>query len=164
MASIVRMARNLFSSSLYSHLLKDRPFAQPATKTIQNAVSRSLSVVRNNITQNFRSERQLFFTSATSLFKSYNFRNRRLPVTKARGAYATHNTAVELALNSVVKVFTVSCSPNYLLPWQNKSQRETMGSGQFILVYEEVCPNSPIIVGGNFYFINRDLNLKLESQ
>ncbi|XP_038891212.1 protease Do-like 10, mitochondrial isoform X2 [Benincasa hispida] len=38
-------------------------------------------------------------------------------------------SAIELALDSVVKVFTVSCSPNYLLPWQNKSQRETMGSG-----------------------------------
>jgi len=124
MASIVRMARHLF--------------AQPATKTTQNAVSRSLSVVRNNITQQiknkFRSERQLFSTSSASFFKSYNFRNRRLPPSKAREAYATHNTAVELALNSVVKVFTVSCSPNYLLPWQNKSQRETTGSGQFILL------------------------------
>lgn len=138
MASLVRMARNLFSSSFYSHLLKDRAVAQPATKTIQNAVSQPLSVVRNNITQQIksklRSEKQLFFTSSASLFKSYNFRNRRLPVTKAREAYATQNTAVELALNSVVKVFTVSCSPNYLLPWQNKSQRETMGSGQFILL------------------------------
>lgn len=38
-------------------------------------------------------------------------------------------SAIELALDSVVKIFTVSSSPNYLLPWQNKSQRETMGSG-----------------------------------
>jgi len=138
MASFVRVARNLFSSSFYSHLLKDRAVAQPATKTIQNAVAQSLSVVRNNITQQIksklRSEKQLFLTSSASLFKGYNFRNRRLPVKKAREAYATQNTAVELALNSVVKVFTVSCSPNYLLPWQNKSQRETMGSGQFILL------------------------------
>ena len=37
--------------------------------------------------------------------------------------------AIEVALDSVVKIFTVSTSPNYLLPWQNKSQRETMGSG-----------------------------------
>lgn len=38
--------------------------------------------------------------------------------------------AIELALDSVVKVFTVSSSPNYFLPWQNKSQRESMGSGK----------------------------------
>lgn len=37
--------------------------------------------------------------------------------------------AIELALDSVVKIFTVSSSPNYFLPWQNKSQRETTGSG-----------------------------------
>ena len=38
--------------------------------------------------------------------------------------------AIELALDSVVKIFTVSSSPNYFLPWQNKSQRETFGSGE----------------------------------
>jgi hypothetical protein len=32
-------------------------------------------------------------------------------------------------LDSVVKVFTVSSSPNYFLPWQNKPQREITGSG-----------------------------------
>lgn len=37
--------------------------------------------------------------------------------------------AIELALDSVVKIFTVASSPNYFLPWQNKSQRESMGSG-----------------------------------
>lgn len=41
-------------------------------------------------------------------------------------------SAIELALDSVVKVFTVSSSPNYMLPWQNKSQRETMGSGIWV--------------------------------
>lgn len=39
-------------------------------------------------------------------------------------------SAIELALDSVVKIFTVSSSPNYFLPWQNKSQRESMGSGK----------------------------------
>lgn len=37
--------------------------------------------------------------------------------------------AIELALDSVVKIFTVASSPSYSLPWQNKSQRESMGSG-----------------------------------
>lgn len=43
--------------------------------------------------------------------------------------------AIELALDSVVKIFTVSSSPNYFLPWQNKSQRETTGSGIFIFFH-----------------------------
>lgn len=54
-------------------------------------------------------------------------RRRRLAKTCGKtNAYA----AIELALDSVVKIFTVSSSPNYGLPWQNKSQRETTGSGQ----------------------------------
>ncbi|XP_027922456.1 protease Do-like 10, mitochondrial [Vigna unguiculata] len=158
MASFVRVARNLFSSSFYSHLLKDRAVAQPATKTIQNAVAQSLSVVRNNITQQIksklRSEKQLFFTSSASLFKGYNFRNRRLPVKKAREAYATQNTAVELALNSVVKVFTVSCSPNYLLPWQNKSQRETMGSG-FVILGRKILTNAHVVADHTFVLVRK---------
>ncbi|KAL9324645.1 hypothetical protein ACSQ67_009502 [Phaseolus vulgaris] len=144
MASIVRMARLLF--------------AQPATKTTQNAVSRSLSVVRNNIAQQiknkFRSERQLFSTSSASFFKSYNFRNRRFPPSKAREAYATHNTAVELALNSVVKVFTVSCSPNYLLPWQNKSQRETTGSG-FVIFGRKILTNAHVVADHTFVLVRK---------
>lgn len=43
--------------------------------------------------------------------------------------------AIELALDSVVKIFTVSSSPNYFLPWQNKSQRETTGSGNLSLTF-----------------------------
>lgn len=43
--------------------------------------------------------------------------------------------AIELALDSVVKIFTVSSSPNYILPWQNKSQRESMGSGILSLFF-----------------------------
>jgi hypothetical protein len=54
------------------------------------------------------------------------------------GALVRHDTdayaAVELALDSVVKVFTVSSSPNYFLPWQNKAQRESMGSGKALVL------------------------------
>lgn len=132
MGSFVRIARNLFSSSFYSHLLKECRLGPSATKSIQNQNGdlHALSVVDNIITQQVRSEKQLFLTSVV---KTNKFRYGRTPVrvSKAREA----NAAVELALNSVVKVFTVSCSPNYLLPWQNKSQRETMGSGQLTFFY-----------------------------
>lgn len=58
------------------------------------------------------------------------------------GALVRHDTdayaAVELALDSVVKVFTVSSSPNYFLPWQNKAQRESMGSGKALILALEL--------------------------
>ena len=38
--------------------------------------------------------------------------------------------ATEIALDAVVKIFAVSSSPNYFLPWQNKAQREATGSGE----------------------------------
>lgn len=64
----------------------------------------------------------------------------------------TDTDAIELALDSVVKIFTVTSSPNYFLPWQNKSQRETMGSGNilsFILsqVLEGVLSLNKIEIG-----------------
>jgi hypothetical protein len=37
-------------------------------------------------------------------------------------------------LQSIVKVFTVHSSPNYFMPWQNKPQRETSGSGVVVAV------------------------------
>jgi hypothetical protein len=59
-------------------------------------------------------------------------------------ALVRHDTdayaAVELALDSVVKVFTVSSSPNYFLPWQNKAQRESMGSGN------QAISSTPLVV------------------
>ncbi|XP_056159207.1 protease Do-like 10, mitochondrial isoform X2 [Syzygium oleosum] len=48
---------------------------------------------------------------------------------------------IETALDSVVKIFTVSSSPNYLLPWQNKPPRETWGSDHtFVLVRKHGSP------------------------
>ncbi|CAI9090766.1 OLC1v1025601C1 [Oldenlandia corymbosa var. corymbosa] len=52
--------------------------------------------------------------------------------------------AIELALDSVVKMFTVTSSPNYHLPWQNKSQRETMDSG-FVISGKRILTNAPVV-------------------
>lgn len=66
----------------------------------------------------------------------------------ATAGSAAYSSAVDLAMDSVVKIFTVSTSPSYFLPWQNKSQRESMGSGNtlsllkiitFCLVWFLVC-------------------------
>jgi len=70
-------------------------------------------------------------TSSSSTTAAASVRGRGITVRKKVQPRTNNTAAVELAFNSVVKIFTVSCSPNYLLPWQNKSQRESMGSGIF---------------------------------
>jgi hypothetical protein len=50
-----------------------------------------------------------------------------------RGRAQDPYLATEIALDAVVKVFAVSSSPNYFLPWQNKAQREATGSGKCLL-------------------------------
>ncbi|KAK1266203.1 hypothetical protein QJS04_geneDACA015586 [Acorus gramineus] len=62
--------------------------------------------------------------------------------------------AVELALDSVVKVFTVSSSPNYFLPWQNKPQRETMGSG-FVLPGRRILTNAHVVADHTFVLVRK---------
>ena len=132
MASFLRTLRKLASPSLSSRHLKP-----PSTAT-RNAVSHAphLSISDNNFFARQTSSVTRMLSSSAPLAKSYRFRHRRwrtrtvpFSVGKASAARSDY-AAVELALNSVVKVFSVLCSPNYLLPWQNKSQRETMGSGQ----------------------------------
>ncbi|XP_022965463.1 protease Do-like 10, mitochondrial [Cucurbita maxima] len=63
-------------------------------------------------------------------------------------------SAIELALESVVKVFTVSSSPNYFLPWQNKSQRETMGSG-FIISGKKILTNAHVVADHTFVLVRK---------
>lgn len=63
-------------------------------------------------------------------------------------------SAIELALDSVVKIFTVSSSPNYLLPWQNKSQRETMGSG-FVIPGKRILTNAHVVADHTFVLVRK---------
>ncbi|KAK6915798.1 PDZ domain [Dillenia turbinata] len=63
-------------------------------------------------------------------------------------------SATELALDSVVKIFTVSSSPNYFLPWQNKSQRETMGSG-FVISGKRILTNAHVVADHTFVLVRR---------
>ncbi|KAL9233541.1 hypothetical protein vseg_008524 [Gypsophila vaccaria] len=62
--------------------------------------------------------------------------------------------AIELALDSVVKIFTVASSPNYLLPWQNKSQRETMGSG-FVISGRRIITNAHVVADQTFVLVRK---------
>lgn len=63
-------------------------------------------------------------------------------------------SAIELALDSVVKIFTVASSPNYLLPWQNKSQRESMGSG-FVIYGKRIVTNAHVVADHTFVLVRK---------
>ncbi len=59
------------------------------------------------------------------------FQNSRLAVGRRTFSQNYSRGQVELstAFDSIVKVFTVSASPNWFMPWQTKQQREITGSG-----------------------------------
>jgi len=65
--------------------------------------------------------------------------SRRSRHSTAAAASAAENP--EAYLQSVVKVFTVSSSPNYFMPWQNKPQSEKTGSGVVALLPLPDVPN-----------------------
>lgn len=66
--------------------------------------------------------RALFSTTSTPAGKEWSSGPSERLITDA-------SAVTELALDSVVKIFTMASSPNYFLPWQNKPQREITGSG-----------------------------------
>lgn len=143
MVPLVRTVRTLSSSSSLSfRLLSNCSLTPPATK-IQNAYSQPSTIIDHSFTQQTNNiiRSNTLLRSSASVVKAFNIRHRRTSMRRARppmrkaNARTDANLAIELALDSVVKIFTVSCSPNYLLPWQNKSQRETMGSGQFVFAH-----------------------------
>uniref|UniRef100_A0A2P2K3P0 Protease Do-like 10 n=1 Tax=Rhizophora mucronata TaxID=61149 RepID=A0A2P2K3P0_RHIMU len=63
-------------------------------------------------------------------------------------------TVEQLAFDSVVKIFTVSSSPNYFLPWQNKSQRETFGSG-FVITGKRILTNAHVVADHTFVLVRK---------
>ncbi|KAJ0082449.1 hypothetical protein Patl1_11913 [Pistacia atlantica] len=79
---------------------------------------------------------------------------RRRFVKKSSNVTTNTYAAIELALDSVVKVFTVSRSPNYFLPWQNKSQRETTGSG-FVIHGKKILTNAHVVADHTFLMVKK---------
>ncbi|KAM7272454.1 hypothetical protein ACFE04_027117 [Oxalis oulophora] len=71
-------------------------------------------------------------------------------VSNAASAYS----ATEIALDSVVKIFTVSSCPNYFLPWQNKPQRESMGSG-FVISGNRILTNAHVVADHTFVLVRK---------
>ena len=58
----------------------------------------------------------------------------RRSLSSAAAAAAAAEADDRHLLQSIVKVFTVHSSPNYFMPWQNKPQRESSGSGVVVAV------------------------------
>ncbi|XVE90706.1 hypothetical protein DITRI_Ditri20bG0098600 [Diplodiscus trichospermus] len=89
--------------------------------------------------------------------KQISVQAQRWQVLKGRRSLHTETDAylaIELALDSVVKIFTVSSSPNYFLPWQNKSQRETMGSG-FVIPGKKILTNAHVVADHTFVLVRK---------
>ncbi|KAK4261617.1 hypothetical protein QN277_004587 [Acacia crassicarpa] len=157
MATSVRTLRNLVSSSSLSfRLLRDCHLTPPATKTpdtFRSLSHRRFTRQTSNLTRN---DARTLWTSSVPVSKTLianRYRRSSLrrvqPRSRKFNRRADAISAIELALDSVVKIFTVSCSPNYLLPWQNKSQRETMGSG-FVIPGKKILTNAHVVADHSF--------------
>ncbi|KAF7809555.1 protease Do-like 10, mitochondrial [Senna tora] len=164
MVPFLRSVRNHLSfTSLSFRLLRDCRLTPPATN-IQNALFQSSSLVDPSFTQKteniIRSDTSLTLTSSAPDVKTFKTRYRRTSLRRAQPPYPKANTrtdanlAIELALDSVVKIFTVSCSPSYFLPWQNKSQRETMGSG-FVIPGKKILTNAHVVADHSFVLVRK---------
>ncbi|XP_002971553.2 protease Do-like 10, mitochondrial [Selaginella moellendorffii] len=61
---------------------------------------------------------------------------------------------LDAALNSVVKIFTVSSSPNYVLPWQKKPLRELTGSG-FAISDRRILTNAHVVADHSYVMVRK---------
>ncbi|XP_010027524.2 protease Do-like 10, mitochondrial isoform X1 [Eucalyptus grandis] len=64
------------------------------------------------------------------------------------------NSEIETELDSVVKIFTVSSSPGYLLPWQNKPPREARGSG-FVISGNRIITSAHVVADHTFIQVRK---------
>lgn len=135
----VERLRNVTTSS-FSGYLTSPSFSQrrcngvrsylPNRVTTETAFSTPISRFCYSVSVNSRDENR--YTTASAPVSPRRLNIRKTPRRRKAGKGPINSPAVdavELALDSVVKIFTVSTSPSYFLPWQNKSQRESMGSG-----------------------------------
>ena len=57
-------------------------------------------------------------------------------------------------LDSIVKVYAVISSPNYILPWQNKTLREQTGSG-FAIVGKRILTNAHVVADQKYVMVRK---------
>ncbi|KAG0591583.1 hypothetical protein KC19_1G185700 [Ceratodon purpureus] len=83
-------------------------------------------------------------TQSTGLVGARGFTTAIASPPVERGRAQDPYLATEIALDAVVKIFAVSSSPNYFLPWQNKAQREATGSG-FVISGRRIVTNAHVV-------------------
>jgi len=154
LGSSFRTVRRLCSTFSSSVLLEDCSLQRHLNNIIGKASYGASSVIdtENNYTNRATSSIEIGPCSSSLATSAHVLRSSRAAARRPRPRRvrtrqqqkkmmtdADAYSAIELALDSVVKIFTVSSSPNYFLPWQNKSQRESMGSGTPLLFYLDTC-------------------------
>ncbi|XP_042500878.1 protease Do-like 10, mitochondrial isoform X2 [Macadamia integrifolia] len=159
----VRTARRLcYARSLICHI--PLPFSSKAisvSSTLSRALLCSSSVTATaavTVTTCFYSTSGTNHLDLIRDNTNNSNRNTAYPVSDGKELVSPRYTdayaAIELALDSVVKVFTVTSSPNYFLPWQNKSQRESMGSG-FVISGRRILTNAHVVADQTFVLIRK---------
>ncbi|CAF2271208.1 hypothetical protein HID58_014799 [Brassica napus] len=142
------------------HLRRISAYSVSAYLTSPSLVSRALpreSALSSPISRFYYSNPHHRHTTTTSSPVSSRWRisirhmSRRRNAAKGSAAYSS---AVDLAMDSVVKIFTVSTSPSYFLPWQNKSQRESMGSG-FVISGRRIITNAHVVADHSFVLVRK---------
>ncbi|KAI6698383.1 hypothetical protein NL676_018502 [Syzygium grande] len=86
------------------------------------------------------------FATATTLGPS--------STSRSLSSSASEDESVETVLDSVVKIFTVVSSPNYLMPWQNKPPSDTWGSG-FVIPGKRIITNAHVVANQTFVQVRK---------
>ncbi|KAH7569773.1 hypothetical protein JRO89_XS06G0264700 [Xanthoceras sorbifolium] len=94
-----------------------------------------------------------FISTTTTLTSRANLLSKGRHINRSKSNAAAYS-AIHLALDSVVKIFTVSSSPNYFMPWQKKSQRETTGSG-FAIPGKKILTNAHVVADNTFVLVRK---------
>jgi S1-C subfamily serine protease len=70
------------------------------------------------------------------------------------GAGKNQPPVLNLFRNSIVKIFAMRSNPNYYQPWQNYSQRSSVGSG-FVISGNRIVTNAHIVANQTFLMVRK---------
>ncbi|KAK7839228.1 protease do-like 10 [Quercus suber] len=180
LGSTVRTVRRVSSSSNHNVLLKesilkrfnntstDRILISKANNYVSSSSSSSTTQINKNNETHLRNGECCTTTLASHVLRNSKNNRQRQRGGGGGGGVVRHQQqqkkttttdredkdrdAIELALDSVVKIFTVSSSPNYILPWQNKSQRESMG---FVIPGRKIITNAHVVADHTFVLVRK---------
>lgn len=77
-----------------------------------------------------------------------------LPTTEQLSRAGEQRTNSNKIMASIVKVFSVMSSPNYILPWQNKPMKEVTGSG-FAIAGKRIMTNAHVVADEKYITVRK---------